>query len=36
MSKYTKCFKCVEALLSIDLKADVEGYQEFVKLFFEL
>lgn len=36
MSKYTKCFKCVEALLSIDLEADVEGYQEFVKLFFEL
>ena len=36
MSKYTKCFKCVEALLNIDLEGDVEGYDEFVKLFFEL
>jgi len=36
MSKYTKCFKCIEALLNFDLETDVEGYDEFVKLFFEL
>lgn len=36
MSKYTKCFKCIEALLNIDLEADVDGYDEFLKLFFEL
>jgi hypothetical protein len=36
MSKFTKCFKCVEALLNIDLEADPEGYDEFLKIFFEL
>jgi len=36
MTKYTKCFKCIEALLNIDLEADVEGYDEFIKLFFDL
>lgn len=35
-SKYTKCFKCVEALLKIDLETDPEGYDDFLKLFFEL
>ena len=36
MSKFTKCFKCVEALLNFDLEADAEGYDDFIKLFFEL
>jgi hypothetical protein len=36
MSKFTKCFKCVEALLGFDLETDPEGYDEFLKLFFEL
>ena len=36
MSKFTKCFKCIEALLNIDLEIDVDGYDEFLKLFFEL
>jgi hypothetical protein len=36
MSKFTKCFKCIEALLNFDLETDVEGYDEFIKLFFEL
>lgn len=35
MSKYTKCFKCMEALLSIDIDS-VEGYDQFLSLFFEL
>ena len=35
MSKYTKCFKCIEALLKIDVN-QVEGYDEFLHLFFEL
>jgi hypothetical protein len=36
MSKYTKCFKTIEALLNIDMEEDPEGYDEFLKLFFEL
>jgi hypothetical protein len=36
MSKFTKCFKCMEALLNFDLETDLEGYDEFLKLFFEL
>jgi ankyrin repeat protein len=35
MSKFTKCFKCVEALLKIDID-HVEGYDAFLSLFFEL
>ena len=35
MSKFTKCFKCIEALLNIDLD-HVEGYDSFLSLFFEL
>ena len=36
MSKYTKCFKTIEALLNFDLETDPEGYDDFLKLFFEL
>jgi hypothetical protein len=36
MSKYTKCFKTIEALLNIDMEEDPENYDEFLKLFFEL
>ncbi len=35
MSKFTKCFKCIEALLNIDIDK-VEGYDSFLQLFFEL
>jgi len=35
MSKFTKCFKCVEALLKLDVDY-VEGYDQFLALFFEL
>ena len=35
MSKYTKCFKCVEAVLNIHID-HVEGYEQFLELFFEL
>ncbi len=35
MSKFTKCFKCMEALLDIRIDG-VEGYDEFLGLFFEL
>lgn len=35
MSKFTKCFKCIEALLKIDID-HVEGYDSFLGLFFEL
>lgn len=35
MSKFTKCFKCIEALLNIDID-HVEGYDQFLTLFFEL
>ena len=35
MSKFTKCFKCMEALLDIRIDS-VEGYDEFLGLFFEL
>lgn len=35
MSKFTKCFKCIEALLKIDID-NVEGYESFLSLFFEL
>ena len=35
MSKFTKCFKCIEALLNIDIN-NVEGYDQFLSLFFEL
>jgi hypothetical protein len=35
MSKFTKCFKCTEALLNIDID-HVEGYDQFLNLFFEL
>lgn len=35
MSKFTKCFKCMEALLNIDIDV-VEGYDQFLSLFFEL
>ena len=33
MQKYTKCFKCTEALLNIDIDS-VEGYDDFLSLFF--
>ena len=36
MSKYTKCFKTIEALLNFDLETDPEGYDDFLKLFFDL
>ena len=36
MSKFTKCFKSIEALLNIDLENDVESYDDFIRLFFEL
>lgn len=32
MSKYTKCFKCMEALLHIDLDM-CEGYDQFLRYF---
>lgn len=35
MSKFTKCFKCIEALLNIHID-EVEGYDQFLHLFFEL
>jgi hypothetical protein len=35
MSKYTKCFKTIEALLKIDIDG-IEGYDQFLGLFFEL
>ena len=35
MSKFTKCFKCVEALLRLDADS-VAGYDQFLQLFFEL
>jgi hypothetical protein len=35
MSKFTKCFKTIEALLKIDID-HIEGYDEFLRLFFEL
>lgn len=35
MSKYTKSFKTIEALLKIDIDG-VEGYDQFLSLFFEL
>lgn len=35
MSKFTKCYKCLEALLKIDID-NVEGYDQFLSLFFEL
>lgn len=35
MSKFTKCFKCIEALLKIDID-NIEGYDQFLNLFFEL
>ncbi len=35
MSKFTKCFKCMEALLDIQID-QVEGYDQFLGLFFEL
>lgn len=35
MSKFTKCFKCIEALLNFDIDI-VEGYDQFLALFFEL
>ena len=35
MSKFTKCFKCIEALLNIDIDK-VEGYDQFLHLYFEL
>ena len=35
MSKFTKCFKCIEALLKIDIN-NIEGYDQFLDLFFEL
>ena len=35
MSKFTKCFKCVEALLNIDIDS-VEAYDFFLSQFFEL
>ena len=35
MSKYTKCFKCIEALLHIDIE-EVDDYDRFLAYFFEL
>jgi len=35
MSKFTKCFKCLEALLHIDFDG-VQGYDQFLGYFFEL
>ena len=35
MSKYTKCYKTLEAILSIDIDV-VPGYQDFLKLFFQI
>jgi len=35
MSKYTKCFKCLEAILDIDID-HVPGYEHFIAYFFEL
>ena len=35
MSKFTKSFKCIEALLKFDIDI-VEGYDQFLSLFFEL
>ena len=35
MSKYTKCFKTLEAILSIDID-QVPGTDDFIKLFFQI
>ena len=35
MSKFTKSFKCMEALLNIDID-HVDGYDKFLEFFFQL